>query len=709
MPETTPSSSSPSRPARATSIAVVVDVLACLSMAMTWQSILAVRDTATVFLNPTSWLTLVTQLGGDVETEAAGTVYCHVPFQILAGVLLGLSIGLIGVSALIGSGVRGQNGKRRAHIASQCVAAWRWWLIPGLWELTRILLFIGGDDFAAGAAVLTSLVHYVMALAMAGWLLNFMLPLVRRGDQPELQRQPVGFSVSKWVLAAIVVYVAVFTTMNWQLYRGLLVPHGDSAMYEEHLWNITHGKGFRSYLDQGLFLGEHVQVVHLLLLPLHVLWPSHLLLELCESLALASGALPVFWITSRATGSRRCGCCLAIAFLLYPPLQFLDIAADLKTFRPISFGVPALLFALDQMERRRIKTTLLLFALALSAKEDYALILGPLGLWIAARPLLQRFSDESTAEATGSARRSLCAGLGLAAFAVACLLVATRVVIPSFRDGAELHYVSYFSQFGDTFGEVVINMLTNPRLLFQELFTAGSCGYLLALLFPLAFLPLLSPTRFSVAAPILGLLCLNELIKLEPQPWHHFHAPVVPVLFWAAAHGAGRLLHHGPFWLARLSDRLSHGVSEYMSGLVLCLCLCFGAFVGASPLGVRFWDADSFYYWRSLYVPGPRAKAFVQVLEQVPPDARVASTDFVHPRFTHHERSYDYSKYRREVASYEDRVPDDTDFIVIDTRHHYSEIRTPDQVRELRAEPEKWQLLDDQTDGHFIVLRRRAN
>src|SRR6185503_11115540 len=95
--------------------------------------------------------------------------------------------------------------------------------------------------------------------------------------------QATAGAVQVWGIVGI--YVVVFVTMNWRLYFNLLIPHGDSAMYEEHLWNVLHGKQFRSYLDQGLFLGEHIQVVHLGLLPLYVLWPSHLLLELCESLA----------------------------------------------------------------------------------------------------------------------------------------------------------------------------------------------------------------------------------------------------------------------------------------------------------------------------------------------------------------------------------------------------------------------------------------
>ena len=68
------------------------------------------------------------------------------------------------------------------------------------------------------------------------------------------------------------------------------------------IWG-EHGKGFRSYLDQGVFLGEHIQVIHLALIPLHMLWPSHLLLEICESLALNSAAIAVFWIARRHTHS----------------------------------------------------------------------------------------------------------------------------------------------------------------------------------------------------------------------------------------------------------------------------------------------------------------------------------------------------------------------------------------------------------------------
>ena len=249
-----------------------------------------------------------------------------------------------------------------------------------------------------------------------------------------------------------------------------------------------------------------------------------------------------------------------MAYLLYSPLQFLDIAIDLKTFRPICFGLTAMLFAFDQIERGRVKSTVCLFVVALLAKEDFALILAPLGCWILAQPFLTNQRALANGECPlpeflSSKKLAAQYGTGLVVAAVGYLLLTTRVLIPWFRDGAEVHYARYFAKFGDSMDEIVVNMLTQPGLLIEELVTISSISYLLGLLVPLAFLPFLSPTRFGVAVPILGLLCLNEIVKGDPQPHHHFHAPVVPVLFWAAAHSLQKFRSDSESRLRSVSDR----------------------------------------------------------------------------------------------------------------------------------------------------------
>ncbi len=127
--------------------------------------------------------------------------------------------------------------------------------------------------------------------------------------------------------------------------------------------------------------------------------------------------------------------------------------------------------------------------------------------------------------------------------------------------------------------------------------------------------------------------------------------------------------------------------------------------VSFSPLGSGFWDPYSSKYWKSLYVPGERARRFPAVLALIPRDSRVASTDYIHPRFTHHARSYDYSLYPRTVP--DDPDYDEPDYIVIDTRHPYSQIKRPEEVKEFRFHPERWELLDDKTGGYFLVFKRR--
>ena len=135
--------------------------------------------------------------------------------------------------------------------------------------------------------------------------------------------------------------------------------------------------------------------------------------------------------------------------------------------------------------------------------------------------------------------------------------------------------------------------------------------------------------------------------------------------------------------------------------------LATGLFFSLSPLGLSFWDPGSNWNWQRLYGLQPRGAAFAAIEPLIPASARVASTDFVHPRFTHHERSYDYSRFLRKVSGYEQRVPDDTDFIVIDTTHPYSEYKRPEDVPEYH-QTDRWELVPNGSGGVFIVLKRKS-
>jgi len=350
-----------------------------------------------------------------------------------------------------------------------------------------------------------------------------------------------------------------------------------------------------------------------------------------------------------------------------------------------------MLWAINALEQKRWKQMTLAFILALSCKEDYAIVIAPLGLW-------GIWNEWITSRASGQPvrRKAVVIGAATAVLATGYLMFVVKYAIPWFRDGETVHYARYFEAFGETPTEIVWTMLSQPQLLFSELVTVGAVIYLLRMLVPLG-VPLRGWSQLLVGAPLFVLLCLNNIAMQPPGPYHHFHAPLVPIIVWAACAAIGT------------SDEKVNPARR--AAWIFSCSLAASVLFSFSPLSVRFWDSGHEMYWRNQYVQDERLEQFQKVLEQLPITSRVASTDYVHSRLTHFERSYDYSDYPRAVANYEDRVPDDTEFIVIDRRHKYSIGRYDDlsQIRELQRNPEDWEVLPDRTGGYFIILKRRMS
>ncbi|MCA9097212.1 MAG: DUF2079 domain-containing protein [Planctomycetaceae bacterium] len=661
--------------------------------ALAVQSILQDSSFAKSFMSLATWQGLMRFLGCRIiqgNGFAPSAVIGYLPIFLL-GLLISFTTWGLGAAWI----------SRRRSIRYQLVLArwgflgWAWWLFGGSWELVRLLLLESG--WQSAAAIVSATPEFWQAAFLAGWMTTGV-QLGTRIRESGHDLLPSAGKIPRRVWIAIALFTLIFGWMNTQLYRGLLLPHGDSAMYEEHLWNLLHGKGFRSYLDQGLFLGEHIQIIHLALIPIYIIFPSHLTLEWAESFALALGAIPVYRMTFRQSRSRRVAIALAVSYLFYFPTQRLDIEIDFKTFRPEAFGIPLLLLALDMLDARRWTPFLAASILTMLVKEDYALVFAPLGLWIIWqhwKPKVGVKADRLSGELIANPRATRhwrYLGVGYLIGATLYLALALKVLIPYFRSGAPIHYVRYFPKFGNSIGEIIVNIILKPGLFLSEVFAPSNWVFALALLLPMGILAILSPGRLLVAAPLFGALSLNEIAR---DPQHHFHAPLVALLYWSAAEGIIRVR-----WFSRITRLPLADSSLCLARWGLLCSIITGFFFSLSPAGFTFWDSGASAYWQAKYVPGERARQFPKVLEKIPPTSRVASTDFIHPRFTHHLRSYDYSDYRPQV-------PADTDFIVIDCKGPYSQISRPDQVKEYRDHPDEWELLPDETDGCFIILKRR--
>jgi len=677
-------------------LAWLVLIIGVAVQAMFLQSVLVDRTLASQWFSTATWSHVAGHLGGVVDAES-GVVRREVGYLPLLGILGSVSVLALSIGSLVVSRKTGRGFLVEAR--GWALRGWVWWLLPGAWELLRVAEVLSGLEWFGELAIRT--VSLFEAMTWAGWLSAWLV--TARPFRSESLESNTPVSRTTWWLAfsAVAIYTVCATAINWARYNNLLVPHGDSAMYEEHLWNTWHGKGFRSYLDDGrLFLGEHLQVVHLLLSPLHWIWPSHRMLELCESAGLAAGALAILRLARRETRSDALALALSVAYLLAFPVHFLDIAIDGKTFRPISLGVPLLLWAIERWESGRHRTAIVLLVLVLLAKEDYCLVIAPLAVFWAWRSWRIRGSSSPPA------RGQLACAIGIGVGSVAWLGLVMLLVIPAFR-GDVPHYAQYFGELGGTPGEILSTSIDHPGLLLQKWLSPRTVFYALALLLPLGLLPLAAGGRLLVGAPVFAMLCLLEFSAGESPgqpvvPFHHFHAPLVPILYWSAAGGLGRLVDRGGTWATR-------GGWFVLSAAAAC-----GLFFSAGPLGLAFWDAHSDHHGPTLLRTNRRAELFAEVVPLVPPTGRVFSTDFVHPRFTHHARSYDYSNYPRQSDIELTRPVAGQDYyIVIDVQHPYSSIKSVDDVPELQQDAGSWEVLRLVTDNdgtlYYIVLRRRAS
>lgn len=638
---------------------------------------------------------IVGLLGGATATDAVGKTVFNV--GLVAVFLRIVATLVILASALVWLRKNGSSGVivQTAVVLTTSSGWWALWLIGdlGFGPATAFALGVLPLWISATAAA----VFWIWWIALTGSLDT---------DSQKLDLQQSTFGPRAVLFAGMFAWVAVSYWMNACLYQQLFIPHGDSAMYEEHLWNVWHGKGFRSYLDQGLFLGEHVQVIHLLLLPLHMLWPSHLLLELAESVALASCAIPIYRLTVRRTNDGWAASLLGLAWLLYFPMHFLDIAIDQKTFRPIALGLPFLFWLIEFVEIKKYKSALVCLLLALSAKEDIALVTFPL---LAVLAIQAKRSRSDASESNSPAWPAF-----MAIGSVVYLVLVVLVVIPWFRSGEVVHYSRYFGDLGSSPAQLVKTALTSPGKVVAQAFTIQTLLYVCVFLVPLALLPIKKPLCLAagiISFAMLSLLQFGDASGLPPVPYHHFHAPLVVVVFWAAISALNRDARPNGDDARGQTVQGGFANSRRKAGLIFCLCAATGITGSLMPVGVTFWSAKSGFGYQSLYAPidpqqRERAAMVENVVAQIPITARVASTDFIHTRLTHCERSYDYSKYLRKVNNYKPGVPEDTDFIVIDTRHKYSDYRSAADVPELN-QSDDWELLPDTTNGAFLILRRR--
>jgi uncharacterized membrane protein len=317
------------------------------------------------------------------------------------------------------------------------------------------------------------------------------------------------------------VYAAGFGVLAVQEHRAFETGRFDLGNMVQAVWSTAHGRPLEvTELDGEEInrLGAHVDPILAAFAPLWWLWPSPTMLLVVQAVAVALGALPVFWLARKHLGSERLGSLFALAYLLYAPVQWLP----LDEFHPVALACPLLLFAVWYLDERRLGAAAPFLVLAALTKEEIPLVIAALGVWYAV------------------ARGRHLAGAALAASGTAVGAFYLGVVIPHFREGAAPAFYERYDAVGGSPRGILETAVTDPLVLIQAVTETRDLEYLLELGLPLAGLFLAAPLLLLPALPELAANLLSE-VSNQTSIEFHYTAPITPLLVAGAILGAARV------------------------------------------------------------------------------------------------------------------------------------------------------------------------
>ena len=461
---------------------------------------------------------------------------------------------------------------------------------------------------------------------------------------------------------AIAAYAAGFSALSVLRHRALQTGRFDLGNMVQAVWSTAHGHplkvtGLRG--DEISRLAAHFDPILAAFAPLWLVWPSPDMLLVAQAITIALGALPAYWLARKHLDSERAGLGFALAYLLYPPTQWLT----LNEFHPVALACPLLLFAVWYLDEDRFLLFAIFGLLATTTKEEIGFVVAGLGLWWAL------------------ARGRRLEGAAVLAVGASIALVAIEVVIPHFNRAGTSSFFARYSEVGGSPGGIVHTAVTKPWRLVTTAVTGRGLGYLARLFLPLGLLALLAPLLLLAAIPELAINLLSAATT-QTSIRFHYTAGLIPILVATTIFGAAYLVRSRPQWTAPLA-----------TGVVV-LAIASNYALGAIPL------------WR--YLPGgQQAQAHaadvsghdrlaLRALRLIPKSAVVSATNTLGAHLS----------ARRRILSFP--VIQDARWIAADeTSPGYADrlapLPTAVQLSWLRRNPE-WRLVFER-DGILIFHR----
>ncbi len=471
-------------------------------------------------------------------------------------------------------------------------------------------------------------------------------------------------------LALAGAWSGLFATLAIARHEAFWTARFDLGNMVQAIWSTLQLRPLESTSAAGEQItrfAAHADPLLVAFAPVYAIWPDPRSLLVAQAVAVASGALPAYWLGRRWIGDENLALVGPVAYLLYPTLQW----AVLTDLHAVTLAAPLLMFAIWAAEADRVLWLVTFATLAVLTKEQVGLAVVGLGLWVLIR------------------HRRRVIGAAIAIGGLVWTVLAIAVIIPSAATSDESPFAGRYSELGDTPAAAAGAVFTRPWEAVAIMAGNGGAEYLAALLLPLALLPLAAPLLLLVAVPEIALNLLSDW-PAQNSIEFHYGAVIVPFVVAATLLGFGRAIRGelpGP--LRRLAGR-GRELAVVVAVAGLAGTLLIGPLPTGSPLG-----SES---RRAQYSAGAHADAMRAATEIIPEGVPVSVGNYLGARLSERERVLTFPEIQ------------DAEWVVVDQERPYlfdrrAPIGHAAAVERLRTDP-RFEVVFER-DG-VLVFERSA-
>lgn len=295
------------------------------------------------------------------------------------------------------------------------------------------------------------------------------------------------------LMTAALVYFLFVGGLTAMRYLNHQTPAFDFGIFAQMFYNMKETLLPNTTVERDMFLSHfavHISPIYYLLLPIYWLFPNPVVLQIAQAAIVVSGVIPLYLLCRHYGLSGKITVCTGVAYCAFPALMggcFYDIHENM-------FLTPLLLWLFYFYEKRRFPGVYIFAVLTLMVKEDAM-------IYIAAFALFVMLS-----------RRDWKHGFILLGMA-AVYFISAVAILNSLGQGAMTNrFENYMTDQRLGLIGVILTIFKDPAYLLSEIFNSEKLVFLLIMLVPLGFLPLLNkkPSQMLLLIPFLVISLMSD-------------------------------------------------------------------------------------------------------------------------------------------------------------------------------------------------------